>query len=479
MDILISRQGQQTGPYSDEDALALVRTGQARLSDMAWRPGMGDWLPLEAVLGIDSNTVAANTTAAETVVPPTPKPEPSKAESTSAAGAEQLMGGEAATQRQKAFLTFLGMPFSTELTKERAALMLNDALEDPKKADRIKRWDHERLRLYPDIFAEELKAQKENRAQHFLEACQKEGSVYFDGVTKAHTQVLVGYLDVHHPNWDHHEESVQYFFAAVSEKFPQLVKKQAKGQLKYPDGRMAREFATNKRPPRAPRRRSPVGAAIRGVILGLLVLGALYGANEYYELHRTEVKKLLGRWMPDAELAGVEPEPAKPADDVVGKAAKPESTDAASESTAAAAPAPIPTPAPLPAGSPAELGTAPASTAMVAPPMAAMAGTPEAMAPSASASSATPTPAPAPGAPVLPGLFEMPTAATPAPATPAPRTSITITKATSVPLKFGVSTLSAGTSVPFVSVEGANALIRFGSEVVRVPLANTDFEPGR
>ncbi|MEQ1860057.1 MAG: hypothetical protein ABMA13_08985, partial [Chthoniobacteraceae bacterium] len=63
---------------------------------------------------------------------------------------------------------------------------------------------------------------------------------------------------------------------------------------------------------------------------------------------------------------------------------------------------------------------------------------------------------------------------TPPPATPAPRTTVKILKPTPVLLKFGTSTLVAGTVVPLVSVDGVNVLVRFGTDVVPVPLGNTD-----
>ena len=161
------------------------------------------------------------------------------------ASATAVSPGEPATPRQKAFLTYMGTPFKSDLTKEQAALLVNDAMENGKNGGKLKRWDDERLRLYPDLFAEEIKAKRENRAQHFLEACQGEGAEFFEGVTKAHTQVLVGYLDVRFPNWDKEERSAKYdyLFPAISEKFPQLLTKHAKGRFKYPEGpRVAAEL---------------------------------------------------------------------------------------------------------------------------------------------------------------------------------------------------------------------------------------------
>ena len=83
---------------------------------------MPQWLPLHAVLY----------PAAQSQTPPPPPPLPEAApESTLppkivAAAAP----AESATPRQKAFLTYLGVPFSTDLTREKAALLVNDAIRN-------------------------------------------------------------------------------------------------------------------------------------------------------------------------------------------------------------------------------------------------------------------------------------------------------------------------------------------------------------
>jgi len=49
-----------------------------------------------------------------------------------------------------------------------------------------------------------------------------------------------------------------------------------------------------------------------------------------------------------------------------------------------------------------------------------------------------------------------------------------INKPTLVPLKFGTSTIRAGTPVQVIGVEGTSVRIKFGPDVVPVPLGNVD-----
>jgi hypothetical protein len=50
--ITISRDGQQYGPYSPEDARTLIYSGQLTRNDLAWREGESDWRTLGDVLGL-------------------------------------------------------------------------------------------------------------------------------------------------------------------------------------------------------------------------------------------------------------------------------------------------------------------------------------------------------------------------------------------------------------------------------------------
>jgi len=483
MDFYILRNGEQIGPLTEAGVQALLKSGDTTLDDFAWRDGLPTWQPLSTVLYPKSAT--------QKILPPPPEnaPIPTPAPFMSPVAA----GSGPATARQKAFLTFLAIPFSGDLTKERAAVVLNDAADDPKHKARVKRWEEERLRLHPELFAEEVQARRENRPQRFLEICQEEGAEFFHNVTKAHAQVLVGYLDVQHPHWDEHADARRYFFAAIAEKFPQLVKSGAKAQLKFPGGsKFATEMERSGVGMRPRKKRSPVVAAFRGIGLGLLVLAALYGAHAFYENHLAEKPEPLADVALSADvplptpalaltastdLSDPTPAPIPPAPidaarmETAPPPAPPEPTAAAPVVPEAASVAPMTatTPAPIPTIPDAAPPAIPMASATPAP----IPTIPDAAPPAIPMTpESTPAPAPQPPGsllepPPLPGM----------PATPAPRTTVKITKPTPVTLRFGSSTLSAGTVVPFVATDGVNVTVRFGPDVITVPIAHTDLAP--
>ena len=112
---------------------------------------MAKWVPLHDVLY----------PAPPPPPPQTPPPHPTSAE---APLSIRLPQGEPATAKQKALLSYLGIGFSTEVTKDQAAILVNDAMEEPKHSGRLAQWNKERFTLHPDLFASEIHERKESRA---------------------------------------------------------------------------------------------------------------------------------------------------------------------------------------------------------------------------------------------------------------------------------------------------------------------------
>lgn len=52
MDVYLYRGDQQTGPYTDAEARALLASSQITRACLAWREGMAEWLPLEEVVAL-------------------------------------------------------------------------------------------------------------------------------------------------------------------------------------------------------------------------------------------------------------------------------------------------------------------------------------------------------------------------------------------------------------------------------------------
>ena len=472
MEIYILRDGKQTGPFSEEATQSLLKQGAIMINDLAWQPGLPQWLPLHAVLypAAQPPPPPPNAApppmplpAAPTTLPSAPAPAPvviAVAPAAIPVTAKHVSGpiGAAATPRQKAFLSYMGIAFTPELSKEQAAMLTNEAMENPKDARRLQQWNVDRLRLHPDIFADEIKAKKDNRSGFYFEICQGEGAEFFEKVTKAHTQVLVGYLDVRFPNWDEREDEAKYnyFFPAIAEKFPQLVKKSAKGKFKYADGPKVAPELTRRSGmiAQAKPSGSHFGAMIRGVVFGAVILGVMYFGWEYWKEQNATSgggkKPLVVAPTPaKIESATPAPRPTHPGDAPKIAAVPPKREKPTPAPVVPKPPEPAPEEKPAVVASTPPAESAPTVGVLVA-------SNPfDPLAPTAP----IPVPAAAP-APVV--------------ATPSGRTTVRLTKPTLVTLKFGSSTVPAGTVLPFVALDGAIVKVKFGPDVVPIPASNTD-----
>jgi membrane protein YdbS with pleckstrin-like domain len=63
MSLLISKDGHQLGPYSLDEARALVLSGNLDVTDWAWPDGATEWIPLKDVHGFSSAPPAAPLTS--------------------------------------------------------------------------------------------------------------------------------------------------------------------------------------------------------------------------------------------------------------------------------------------------------------------------------------------------------------------------------------------------------------------------------
>lgn len=413
----------------------MLQRGEALIDDLAWLPGMAEWLPLHSVL-YPASTAPAHSTSSES---------PSR------------LLAEPATAKQKAFLSYLGISLDPKSTKEEAALLVNDAMENPREPARLARWNEDRLRLHPDLYATEIQTRKEQRATRFFEVCKTQGAECLDGVTKAHCQVLVGYLDVKHPSWDANETEAawNYFFPAVREKFPQLVRPEWRDKLKFPQG--PRVVAKTVRRPGgiAPRKRaSPLSLLARGVAIGLILIGVTVGAL-YLRRHPEQLAaliqqgKTLTAMLSKSAVAGSETSPPSGGSTLPG-------------SSAVGQPPSPPAGADLMAGSPVEIvSTSPPSA--------------NADANLASATS-TNTGAPASSPPtkvpgVEPGAASVESTAG---LIPGPKTHVTLIEPVKIQTPYGPMEFRKGMTFPLVSQEGVDVTVRFQGRIIDIPASSTD-----
>src|SRR4051812_5933127 len=122
MELFIIRDGQQTGPFTEETVQDLLKKGGLRPNDMGWHKGLPAWLPLAEVFEPASQR--------RTEPPPVN-------------GSHSGVRARLATPRQKALLQYLGAAIPEKSTKEEAAVAISDALENPKFTSRLAKWGEE------------------------------------------------------------------------------------------------------------------------------------------------------------------------------------------------------------------------------------------------------------------------------------------------------------------------------------------------
>lgn len=494
MDIYILRDGKEIGPFSDETTQTLLQQGSIREVDLAWHSGLPKWIPLTDVL----NPVHPQL---ETPPPPPPADAESPLSRCSPVG-DLPKAGESATEKQKALFAYLGISHPPDISKDQAALLVNDAMEDAKNSTRLAQWNTDRLKLHPDLFAAEIQAKKECRANDFFEICQTEGAEYFTKITKAHCQVLVGYLDVKFPNWDTDvkEAAQKYFFPAVAEKFPQLVARPWKGKLLYATGPKVAAELSRQRPPTGKLRKKktasgfPFVAVGRGLVFGGLILGMFFVVQKMLKGDGSKAS-VSGDNAASGQKANPASEPLPPIPAPVNPAAfppiEPEKIAAQAEAGAAIIdpgnpPIPAPPP-PLPAdplmaadpGTPVIAASLPDPAMTTNPADPAMAAVPLPGFPPDPPASGTSLFNPDPATPPKPAL--VPQAVAPAgppvasvdPAA-APRINLKLTKPVEVQLAYGKMKLPPGTPVKLISREGNVVKVNYLNTVLTVPANFTD-----
>ncbi len=462
MDIFIIREGRQAGPFSEDAVKAFLTEGTARPSDMGWIKGMAEWRPLSEVLKTASQQAngAAGAAIAGAETPP----------SATTNSAQE----SPATAKQKAFLRYLGAEFGENLTKQRAAIAVSDAIETPKLQPRIRKWQEDKLRIHADIFQDELDYRRANRTNRYLERIQTEGAEVLTDVTKAHVQVLVESLDKKNPGWESNPDAAlwDHLLPAIGAHFPQLVQPSHRHLMKSATGSRIAKAATRGLSAAAavmvPRTQTgSVGAMFRGVILGALALGGILTGHHYWKKSQEQgapgsPASAEKKDTPSAPIASNDSAPKDPALEPPGKlVAEAKLPELPPEKPAPSAPATDPIPAP------------PAPPVPNDPPASAPAMNAEKPAVPTVPEEKPPVPPLAPMTPEAPLPPAPPVVVTPPPA-PVPRTAVTLSQNIGVMLSNGQVTLPAGTVLRYLATEGANVRVSWNNNVFFVPAAATN-----
>jgi hypothetical protein len=137
---------------------------------------------------------------------------------------------EHASPKQVAYLTYMGVSNAGRLTKKEAADLIDsnpfyDGANSLTAFDRIRsrqdRWHEERLKLYPDLYALELKDYLHDDLPKSLHAYVRQRMVgASDNLTKAIIRQVVDALTGEDPRWWHQSNYQAVFFERLRQTFP-------------------------------------------------------------------------------------------------------------------------------------------------------------------------------------------------------------------------------------------------------------------
>lgn len=125
MNIYLTRNGQQTGPYTEQQLLEMVKVGAASNADLAWHDGLADWQQLDSIISFGAQP------------PPLPSQPPT---------AEQKgNGGEAVSSRLKGEIRLLEQ-YGDDVDK--LAGLLEETERDPKAQKSLQKQFEQKMQIY-------------------------------------------------------------------------------------------------------------------------------------------------------------------------------------------------------------------------------------------------------------------------------------------------------------------------------------------
>jgi hypothetical protein len=197
--IHVSRCGKEIGKFDDEhDILSGLRDGTLLMDDYYWCEGMSEWKHL-SMLEISKGALA--TIAQKDALKAAGLPFD---ELTTKAQVSALFsaGSDApASAKQLALLSYLGRPVSENISKKEASDHIDAIVGD--SADKFRDWNDDKLILFPDIFADEIAARKQECFPEYNTFREELGSAASELPKLSFDQAsrIFAYLDAVRPGW--------------------------------------------------------------------------------------------------------------------------------------------------------------------------------------------------------------------------------------------------------------------------------------
>jgi hypothetical protein len=151
-----------------------------------------------------------------------------------------------ASPKQKALLTYLGQEGVDALDSAQASALIDAAIASEEHEPLMRRWNIDKLRLHPKLYAAELRAKKASRFQEIFEFCESERETYYGmdsnywplkKLTLKVCRQAVEWLDAGYEGWDTelwdpeefggiNEKVIEtYFVPAIANVAPDFIRK--------------------------------------------------------------------------------------------------------------------------------------------------------------------------------------------------------------------------------------------------------------
>lgn len=135
----LARNGSSLGQIEESFVLQLLRGGGLLPTDQYWKEGMETWEPLSSLA------------ASPTLGTPQPALSPRHIPNLSSEST-MVQPFEPPTAKEQAFLDYLKISYSPNITSLEAVKLISESIEAPAQAERLDKWFIEKFDLYPELY---------------------------------------------------------------------------------------------------------------------------------------------------------------------------------------------------------------------------------------------------------------------------------------------------------------------------------------
>jgi GYF domain 2 len=199
--IHVSRCGEEIAKFDDErDILDGLRDGTLLMNDYYWCEGMSEWKELSS---LEISKAALATPAQKDALKAAGLPFDDLTTKAQVSALFSTHDDAPASAKQLALLSYLGHPTAENLSKKDATELIDAILGDADRRDKFGDWNDDKLILFPDVFADEIAARKEECFAEYKSFRAELGSAASELPKLSLDQAnrIFAYLDASKPGW--------------------------------------------------------------------------------------------------------------------------------------------------------------------------------------------------------------------------------------------------------------------------------------